>query len=56
MLSEYFKAKTSTNEFIEHLNSTLDELKDKKVLLYGAGECMWHKQESKSKHFKYICS
>ena len=38
MLSKYFKIKTNTEEFKDNLNILFEELKDKKVLLYGAGE------------------
>ena len=38
MLSEYFKVKTKRSEFIDRLNIILDDSKDKKVLIYGAGE------------------
>ena len=37
MLSEYFKAKTKTKKFDEDLRSLISEIKDKKVILYGAG-------------------
>lgn len=36
MVSKYFKIKTETPEFKEHLSKIFDELKDKKILLYGA--------------------
>ena len=38
MLSKYFETKTKSDEFKQKLNSTLEQLKDKKVILYGAGE------------------
>ena len=38
MLSKYFKIKTNTEEFKDNLNILFEELKDKKVLLYGAGD------------------
>lgn len=37
MLSKYFKMKIETAEFVEHLQDLFRELKEKKVLLYGAG-------------------
>lgn len=38
MLSKYFQIKTKTDEFNDNLNTLFEELKGKKVLLYGAGE------------------
>ena len=38
MLSSYFKYKTSTKKFIEDTNNLINSLKDKKVIIYGAGE------------------
>lgn len=38
MLSKYFYAKTQLQEFKNNLNNLLSDLKDKKVILYGAGE------------------
>ena len=37
MLSEYFKKKTADKFFIESTNNLLNSLKNKKVLIYGAG-------------------
>ena len=37
MLSGYFKIKTKTKEFRQSLESIIDNYKDKKLLLYGAG-------------------
>ena len=37
MLSEYFKKKTSTKEFKDFLENLIHSLKDKKILVYGAG-------------------
>ena len=37
MLSKYFEYKTKTDSFIKNIEATIDELKDKKVLLYGFG-------------------
>lgn len=38
MLSKYFYAKTKTRKFDDDLLWSMGEIKDKKVLLYGAGE------------------
>ena len=38
MLSEYFITKTKTNKFKERLETLINTIKDKKVLIYGAGE------------------
>lgn len=38
MLSKYFQLKTQTQKFKDDLNWSLGEIKDKKVLIYGAGE------------------
>ena len=38
MLSKYFELKTKTKEFEEHVNTLINKVKDKKVILYGAGE------------------
>ena len=38
MLSKYFEFKTNTKEFKDDILSLIDNLKEKKVLLYGAGE------------------
>ena len=38
MLSKYFEMKTQTEEFENHINSLINENKDKKILIYGAGE------------------
>ena len=38
MLSRYFEIKTKTEEFKNNLNMLFEELKNKKVLLYGAGQ------------------
>ena len=38
MLSKYFQIKTKSEEFKTHIETLFTELKDKKVLLYGAGE------------------
>ena len=38
MLSSYFYKKTKTKKFDDDLKWTIGELRDKKVLLYGAGE------------------
>ena len=38
MVSKYFEIKTASDEFKQNLDAIFEELKDKKVLLYGAGE------------------
>ena len=38
MLSKYFEIKTKTEEFEKHIECLINEIKDKKVLIYGAGE------------------
>ncbi|MBR6126498.1 hypothetical protein IKQ21_02320 [bacterium] len=38
MLSKYFEYKTNSQKFEEEINSLISELKDKRVLIYGAGE------------------
>ena len=38
MLSKYFDIKTNSKSFEDDLSNLIDELKDKKVLLYGAGQ------------------
>ncbi len=38
MLSKYFKIKTASDEFSKNLDIIFEELKGKKVLLYGAGD------------------
>lgn len=38
MLSKYYNLRTEKDEFKKHLQNLFEELKDKKVLLYGAGE------------------
>ena len=38
MLSKYFEIKTADKDFKEHITNLLNSLKDKKVLLYGAGQ------------------
>ena len=38
MLSKYFKIKTDSDEFKDNISTVFEELKEKRVLLYGAGE------------------
>src|SRR5574344_1156950 len=38
MLSNYFLKKTAMKKFIDDLNWSIGEMKDKKVIIYGAGE------------------
>ena len=38
MLSKYFEIKTNTEKFENDLRWSMGEIKDKKVLIYGAGE------------------
>ncbi len=38
MVSKYFERKTETKEFIDGINEILNSLKNKKVIIYGAGE------------------
>ncbi|MBQ4645926.1 MAG: hypothetical protein IJB79_01115 [Candidatus Gastranaerophilales bacterium] len=38
MLSKYFQIKTKEENFINHINSLIENHKNKKILFYGAGE------------------
>ena len=38
MLSRYFEIKTGNKNFDDYMNKLFSELKDKKVIIYGAGE------------------
>jgi len=38
MLSKYFYAKTNLKHFQEYMNNLIDELKEKRILIYGAGQ------------------
>ena len=38
MLSKYFQIKTKEENFINHINSLIENCKNKKILFYGAGE------------------
>ena len=38
MVSKYFELKTSTDNFKQETNELIEKLKDKKVILYGAGQ------------------
>ena len=37
MLSKYFEMKTSSKDFIDNAEQIINDLKDKKVIIYGAG-------------------
>ena len=38
MVSKYFELKTKENSFDENINNLISELKDKKVVIFGAGD------------------
>lgn len=52
MLSKYFEIKINNKKFEDDLKWSLGELKDKKVLLYGAGESFLHL--NKKYHFNEL--